>query len=141
MRALWSQERATFEGTTVRFRDVYLRPQPPGRSIPVHIGGHSDIAARRAGRIGDGFFPFGVERDQLPGLVATLRRAAEDAGRDPSSIEITVSSYAVDGDQALADVEALGALGATRIVVPAALFQRDPDQAVMRYGDDVIGRR
>jgi alkanesulfonate monooxygenase SsuD/methylene tetrahydromethanopterin reductase-like flavin-dependent oxidoreductase (luciferase family) len=141
MRALWSQERATFEGTTVSFRDVYLRPQPPGGSIPVHIGGHSDVAARRAGRIGNGFFPFGVERDQLPGLVATLRRAAEDAGRDPSSIEITVSSYAVDGDRALADVEALGALGATRIVVPSALFQSDPDHALMRYGHDVIGRR
>ena len=141
MRALWSQERASFEGTTVSFGDVYLRPQPPGGTIPVHIGGHSEVAARRAGRIGDGFFPCGVERDQLPGLVATLRRAAEEAGRDPSSIELTVSSYVVDEDEAAAEVQELGAIGATRVVIPAALFHSDPHDALMRYGDRVIGRR
>ena len=101
MRALWSQERATFEGTTVSFRDVYLRPQPPGGSIPVHIGGHSE-RCRRRGRAGSAT---GSSRSvwtatSCPVWSPRMRRAAEDAGRDPSSIEITVSSYAVDGDQA-----------------------------------------
>ena len=49
MRALWSQERASTEGATVSFRDVYLRPQPPGGTIPVHIGGHSEVAAPAGG--------------------------------------------------------------------------------------------
>ena len=52
MRALWSQEQASFAGTTTAFRDCFLRPQPRGGTIPVHIGGHSEAAARRAGRIG-----------------------------------------------------------------------------------------
>ena len=76
MRALWSQERASIDGATVSFRDVYLRPQPPGGAIPVHIGGHSEVAAQRAGRIGDGFFPFGVDSDELAGLVGTMNRSA-----------------------------------------------------------------
>jgi probable F420-dependent oxidoreductase len=140
MRALWSQERASLEGKTVSFRDVFLRPQPPGGTIPVHIGGHSEIAAHRAGRIGDGFFPFGVDRSELPQLVDMMNRAAKTAGRDASSLELTVSSYSIDEDAAVAEVRALEALGATRIVLPAALFQGDPHISLMRYGEQVIGR-
>jgi probable F420-dependent oxidoreductase len=140
MRALWSQERASLEGNTVSFRNVFMRPQPPGGTIPVHIGGHSEVAARRAGRIGDGFFPFGVHRSELPQLVDTMNRAAETAGRNASSLELTVSSYSIDEDAAVAEVRALEALGATRIVIPAALFQDDPHVSLMRYGERVIGR-
>src|SRR5512132_466023 len=57
MRALWSQERASFQGRFVRFQDVFCRPQPPGGRIPVIVGGDTPAAARRAGRIGDGYFP------------------------------------------------------------------------------------
>ena len=141
MRALWSQECATYEGDTVRFRDVYLRPQPRAGTIPVHIGGHTEIAARRAGRIGDGFFPFGVDRAKLPGLLAAMRAAAEEAGRDPSSIEVTMSSSVASGDGvALADVAELAELGVGRVVLPAALFPGDPADALAQYGDHVIGR-
>jgi probable F420-dependent oxidoreductase len=140
MRALWSEERASAEGTTVGFRNVYLRPQPPGGTIPVHIGGHSEVAAQRAGRIGDGFFPFGVDRGDLQGLIETMNHTAGSVGRDPSSLELTVSSYAVGDDEAVAEVEALGALGATRVVVPAALFGNEPDDALRRYGEKVIDR-
>jgi probable F420-dependent oxidoreductase len=141
MRALWRQECATYEGRTVRFRDVYLRPQPRAGTIPIHIGGHTEIAARRAGRIGDGFFPFGVDRGQLPGLLGTMRAAAEEAGRDPSAIEVTVSSFAaVDGTAAVADVAEAADLGATRVVIPAALFRDDTRSALAHYGEHVIDR-
>jgi probable F420-dependent oxidoreductase len=138
MRTLWSQDRATMEGATVRFRDVYLRPQPPGGTIPIHIGGHSRVAADRAGRIGDGYFPFGVGRDDLPGLVEVMQRAARAGGRDPRSLELTVSSYATGEDQARAEVEALEALGATRVVIPATMFQNDHADALAHYGAHVI---
>ena len=75
MRALWSQDRASYAGDTTGFTDCYLRPQPVNGTIPIHIGGHSDIAARRAGRIGDGFFPFGVTRSEAPALLDVVRRA------------------------------------------------------------------
>jgi len=140
MRALWGQECAAYEGRTVSFRDVYLRPQPRAGTIPIHIGGHTEIAARRAGRIGDGFFPFGVDRDQLPGLLGTMRAAAEVAGRDPSAIEVTVSSFAADDAAAVADVAEAADLGATRVVVPAALFRDDTRGALAHYGEHVIGR-
>ncbi len=141
MRALWSEDRATFEGATVQFRDCYLRPQPPGGSIPVHVGGHSEAAARRAGTIGDGFFPFGVTLEQLPPLIEEMSRSAREAGRDPSSIEVTVSSMGVIGDNAKAEIEAIEAieaLGVTRVVIPAGVFGADPAESLTRYAEDVI---
>jgi probable F420-dependent oxidoreductase len=138
MRALWTQERASFDGTTASFGDCFLRPQPANGSIPVHIGGHSQAAARRAGRIGDGFFPYGVDRGQVPAVLDIVRRSAKEAGRDPSSIEVTMDSYATTRDEALADVDALRALGATRMLIPSALFGADVGASLKRYGEDVI---
>ena len=140
MRALWSDERASFEGTTASFADCYLRPQPPGGSIPVHLGGHSQAAARRAGRIGDGFFPMGISPEQLPPLLDIVRQGAEEAGRDPATIEVTVPCYATGGEEAMAQVTVLQGLGATRIIVPAALFGGDFETSLSHYGQDVIGR-
>lgn len=140
MRALWSHEQASYEGTTTSFRDCFLRPQPTGGTIPVHVGGHSKAAARRAGRIGDGFFPFGVTRDETISLMEVLRQSAEEAGRDPAGIEITVQSNITAGDEALAEASVLQELGATRVIVPAMLFRGDLAESLERYGADVIGR-
>jgi probable F420-dependent oxidoreductase len=139
MRALWSQEQASFDGTTVHFRNCCLRPQPPGGSIPIHVGGHSAAAARRAGRIGDGFFPFGVGRAELPPLFDVVRHSAEEAGRDPASIELSVQCNKTNGADALAEVRALQELGATRVVIPAAMFKEDPQRLLAQFGEEVIG--
>jgi probable F420-dependent oxidoreductase len=140
MRALWSQEWASYGGATASFRDCYLRPQPLNGTIPIHIGGHSATAARRAGRMGDGFFPFGVGRDGVPALLDVVRRTAEEADRDPSDIEVTMDSFAASGAEALADVGALEELGASRVLIPAGIFGSDPEPALQRYAEEVIAR-
>jgi probable F420-dependent oxidoreductase len=140
LRALWSQERSSYAGNTTNFEQCYLRPQPPHGTIPIHIGGHSETAARRAGRLGDGFFPFGVGRHEVPALLETVRRTAREARRDPSAIEVTMDSFVPSGEQALTDVKALAALGASRVLVPAGIFGSDPAPALRRYAEDVIGR-
>jgi probable F420-dependent oxidoreductase len=140
MRALWSEEQASFEGSTVAFTDCFLRPQPPRGTIPVHVGGHSRAAARRAGRIGDGFFPFGVSPDELPPLIDIVRTSAEESGRDPAKIEVTVQCNVTTGTDALTEVNSLRELGATRILVPAVLFGSDPQLSLTLYGRDVIER-
>ena len=57
MRELWSADKPTFKGRFVAFEGAYCRPQPVNKSVPIIVGGHSEAAARRAGRLGDGFFP------------------------------------------------------------------------------------
>ena len=69
-----------------------------------------------------------------------MRRAAEAADRDPASVEITLSSYCVDPEPAVDEVLALARLGATRVVIPAALFQPDPRTSLRRFGEQVIGQ-
>ena len=57
MRELWGAEKPTYHGEYVHFEAAYCRPQPVNGSVPIVVGGHSKAAARRAGRLGDGFFP------------------------------------------------------------------------------------
>jgi len=72
--------------------------------------------------------------------VDAVRRSADEAGRDPASVEITVLCTITKGEEAVAEVASLRELGATRIIVPAAVFKEDPAESVKRYGADVIGR-
>lgn len=137
MRALWSQDCASFEGRFVSFKDVFCRPLPRDRRIPIIVGGDTKAAARRAGRLGDGYFP---ARAPSADLLAEMRRAAVEAGRDPAQIEITVAAPAEP-----AEIEALAKQGIARVAVPVSSAAglpaqvRTPDD-VLRYGKDVIAR-
>ncbi len=110
MREFWTADRPTFEGRFFRFKDAYMRPKPANGTVPVVIGGHSPAAARRAGRLGDGFFPArGASRE----LIDLVRRTAEQHGRDPAVIEITTSL-----PDNLDDLGNLASLGVSRVLVP-----------------------
>jgi probable F420-dependent oxidoreductase len=87
MRTLWRDERASFKGRFVSFHEVFCRPRAAAGQIPIIVGGDTAAAARRAGRLGDGYFP---ARGAPAELFGEMRRAAEAAGRDPAAIELTV---------------------------------------------------
>jgi len=140
MRALWSQDQATYEGEFTSFTDCICRPRPVGGTVPVHIGGHTEVAARRAGRIGDGFFPASGSHEVLGGLFDVVRRTAEESGREPATIEITCGGNGVFGPGALDEAAALAELGVDRIVIPSFLFWKDTAAALAAYGDEVIDR-
>src|SRR2546423_12407215 len=91
MRALWSQERASFKGEFGSFTEVFCRPLPPDRRIPIVVGGDTKAAARRARRLGDGYFP---ARGAPGDLFDEMRRAAVEAGRNPAGIEVTLAAPA-----------------------------------------------
>jgi probable F420-dependent oxidoreductase len=135
MRALWSQECASFHGRFTAFDNVFCRPLPPDRRIPIIVGGDTPAAARRAGRLGDGYFP---ARGAPAELFDEMRRAAEAAGRDPAGIEITVAA-----PPTASEIEALARQGVGRVAVPVSAAAGLPAQVktpddVLRYGKDVI---
>jgi probable F420-dependent oxidoreductase len=111
MRELWGAEQPTFKGRFVQFEKAYCRPQPVKKSVPIIVGGHSEPAAKRAGRLGDGYFP---ARGAPADLIAIARQAAKDAGRDPAALEITASM-----PEDAAEIPDLIKLGVTRLLVPA----------------------
>lgn len=113
MRCLWREPVASFEGTFVRFREVRCEPRPlRPEGIPVIVGGHSEAAARRAGRHGDGLYPL-VPPDRIPALRAIMEEEARRAGRSGHRFEITTVGAA---DPAAA--EALAGVGVDRMLVP-----------------------
>jgi probable F420-dependent oxidoreductase len=135
MRALWSNDRATFEGRTVKFRDVHLTLRPTAGQVPILLGGNSEPAIRRAGRLADGWFPYTIGPDELARSAGVLRRSAEAAGRSPADVEITVWPGSADPKRELDATWMRRYLqaGATRIITrpqvtkPADL-ERLPEQ-------------
>ena len=113
MRALWREELATFKGEYVQFDRVASNPKPAGPGgVPILIGGHSRVAARRAGRLGDGFYPLGVQGEEFASLLSLMAQTAREAGRDPDAIEITCT-----GGFSRENAESWAGLGADRMLV------------------------
>lgn len=119
MRKLWtdrSTEGVDHHGEFFAFSGAMSYPKPTqAAGVPIHIGGHSKAAARRAGRHGNGLQPLRVEGQDLLGLVTLMREEAERAGRDPDSLQLSLGHdlTRIDPERS----ERLAAMGADRIVL------------------------
>lgn len=137
MRTLWREPDPSFSGEFVNFTSARMWPKPSqADGIPIIIGGHTEAAARRAGRLGDGFFPGRTNPARLTELFEVMRKAAADAGRDPDAIELT-GGGALDPE----GIKAYADLGVSRIIVPNLWY--DPAtvrDGLMKFADDVISK-
>ncbi len=95
IKRLWHDERVTFEGDyyrTIR-ATIYDRPDEP---VPIYVAASGPLAAKLAGRVGDGFIATSGKKQELyEELLSNLAEGAAQAGRDaatlPKFIEIKVS--------------------------------------------------
>jgi coenzyme F420-dependent glucose-6-phosphate dehydrogenase len=95
MKRLWTDERVDFAGDFYKLRKatIYDRPETP---VPIYVAASGPLAAKLAGRVGDGFICTSGKDPQLyVDLLDNVRQGAERAGRDYESIrrmiEIKVS--------------------------------------------------
>jgi alkanesulfonate monooxygenase SsuD/methylene tetrahydromethanopterin reductase-like flavin-dependent oxidoreductase (luciferase family) len=82
MRKLWTEPNVTFAGKYYQVRGVTVHPKPwqkPGP--PIWIGGRSEGALRRAGRLGDGWLVSGATPREVAQGIAAIQGYAADAGR------------------------------------------------------------
>jgi probable F420-dependent oxidoreductase len=86
LRRLWTEEVVTHEGEFDTVTAAGLAPLPVQRPIPVWIGGSSDAAYRRIGRLADGWFPQVAPGPDLDHARAVVAEAADAAGRDPATL-------------------------------------------------------
>jgi probable F420-dependent oxidoreductase len=120
LRLLWSggEDGVSFDGEFFSFDNACSFPKPLGvKELPIHIGGSSRAAARRAGRRGDGYFPGGALTPDERALQLDLARStAIEAGRGAETLEYTRwGSIDITADT----VDAFTEQGVTRIVVSA----------------------
>jgi probable F420-dependent oxidoreductase len=117
LRLLWAgdEKGVSFDGEFVSFTDACSFPKPL-RPLPLHVGGSSRAAARRAGLRGDGYFPGGrLTEAERASQIELMRATARDAGRDPGALEVTRwGSIDLTAD----DVARHAARGVDRLVVP-----------------------
>jgi len=88
LRTYWGEARVDFAGKAYRAVAMAMEPKPPqGRALPVWIGGNSEAALRRVGRLGDGWLASRItDAADARRCIDTIRRHAKEAGRDPGAI-------------------------------------------------------
>ena len=125
LRLLWSggEDGVSFHGEFFAFDDLCSFPKPyRATNLPIHVGGSSRAAARRAGRRGDGYFPGGiVHPDERAVQWEIARSAAIEAERDPRTLEYTRPGSI---DMTTDRVGQLAAQGVTRVVVASSATDR-----------------
>jgi probable F420-dependent oxidoreductase len=114
MKELWTKPEAEFHGTYYDFPLVKSNPKPAQKPHPpVILGGHAKNVLQRVVAWGNGWLPNRTTPEQLNESRLTLDRLAKDAGRDPSSITISVHGQPADRDL----IRRFHDVGATRVIV------------------------
>lgn len=108
LRACWAAAPASFEGPTVRFTDLKVKPLPT-RPVPIWVGGTSRRALRRAVEKGDGWQGVGVPLSQLANpdrrryiavddMAATVKRLREERPEPGFAISMRLDVDGLSGD-------------------------------------------
>ena len=92
IRALWRDDPSSFHGKHFNFDALRSFPKPVQKGgIPIHVGGHSPAAVRRAARFGDGFFPAPGNLNVLKDLFRKVREECAKIGRNPAEVELSAA--------------------------------------------------
>jgi len=147
MRVLWRDEWATYRGKHVDFEDVHMDAKPfRPEGVPILIGGSTEVAAQRAGRLGDGWYPYVISPEDFGRGVETVRRTAKAAGRDPGKIGITIWPASFDFMKTfdLAFVKSYVDRGAGRVVISQGESMTTDIQGqrdfIRKYQDQILAK-
>ena len=121
MKAIRTEIKAEFHGDYVDFDPIYSWPKPVQKPHPpLLLGGETIHTLRRIVQHADGWLPRARDPERVLESIPTLRRLAEEAGRDPDSIGVSVFALPPDPDLVARFTEA----GVERII-----FALQPDDA------------
>jgi probable F420-dependent oxidoreductase len=97
---------AEFHGDFYDFDKLQMSPAP-SEPVPFYVGGHTEVALKRAARIGDGWTSAMMTRDQLADTIATLNKYRDEYGRAEQPFEfqaVCIDRFDLDGHRELAEV-------------------------------------
>ena len=134
LRSLWKAGADGHTGAYYNWKPVESNPKPVNGSIPIIVGGHSKPAARRAARLGDGFFP--ASSNGLEALLAEMRDECDRIGRDPGEIEVSSGGLPTPDE-----VKRLEDLGVSRFMLPIPGFTLEAVTAGLeKAGNELVAK-
>ncbi|MCC8929439.1 TIGR03619 family F420-dependent LLM class oxidoreductase [Rhodococcus sp. I2R] len=89
------------------FDDLQMSPAPT-KPVPFYVGGHTDVALRRAARVGDGWTSAMIKFDDLVAVIARLRELRAEYGRADEPFEIQTVCIDRFGRDGYAELEDAG---------------------------------
>jgi probable F420-dependent oxidoreductase len=95
-----------FHGEFYDFDRLQMSPEPT-EPVPFYVGGHTDVALKRAARVGDGWTSAMMTKDQLAETIRTLDKYREEFDRGDKPFEfqaVCIDKFGVDGHRELAEV-------------------------------------
>jgi len=129
-RHLWSGSREPFQGSFTSIDDFVFGPLPEqGAKLPIYVGGRTEPALRRAGRLADGYHSSATSPAKYAPRIPVIRAAAEEAGRTMPTLTARVrvrqgtttddGHYAARGtpEQVAAELRAFADLGVTHLAL------------------------
>ncbi len=91
LREIWTNDEATFAGEFEQFENIWSWPKPTQKPHPpLILGGETDHTLRRIVRVGDGWLPRAMNPERVIEGMAKLKRFAQEAGRDPNTISVSI---------------------------------------------------
>ena len=165
IRDIWTTDDVTIDGKHFTAKGITAHPRPVSvPHPPIWIGGNTAAARTRVVAHGQGWCPFRAPATlaqtartaalespaDLAAGIGDLRRRLEEAGRDPSTVDVTFTNHAggtpgaddFDGDAFVEGVAQLTELGVTwvQVAVPGDSLAHALE-AIDQFGADVIARR
>ena len=108
LRVLFEQERPEFHGELFDFGPMGFQPKPRQRPMPIHVGGGTAPAMRRAGRLGDGWYG-------TPEAIPQVREELKQAGRE--NVPFEFSTITLQGPIPKEQLQTMADMGVHRVVV------------------------
>ena len=118
LRQLWRNPVIDFRGDYHRVDRAGILPLPRP-NLPIWFGGFSEVAVRRAARLGDGFI-FGTTPTRMRALLATLHEHLRGVGREPVEFGAeAIADFSDDPDQWVREREVWEQCGGTHLTLRA----------------------
>ncbi len=94
LRTLWCDETSSYDGEIYALPECEMYPKPVQRPYPpLHFGGETRPALRRAARVGQGWHTFNRSPEELAAGLKELDVELDAVGRKRSELRITVCPY------------------------------------------------
>lgn len=135
LRAIWANDEAEFAGTWDRVDRTFIYPKPVRRSISIAMGNAGPTGIRLAAKYADEWLPIDTSlpykdgKPDVAGSIDEFRHLVETAGRDPTTIPITIFSFF---RPTVERMERYNNLGVSRFVIAMPTTEVIP-------ADDVLG--